>query len=439
MDTVEPATTPVATQAADGVTLGRLGGAALRPDSAHVGAGFTLAVTGAFFGTWLALLPATQVTLALRVQQIAPQHKTAVLSLVLAVGAAVALLAQNVFGALSDRTTGRFGMRRPWIAVGAVLGVASLGLLATASTVVLVVLAWALTQLMFNILLAGLNPVLPDQVPSRQLGRLSAVTGLTTQLGIVGGAFFAQLFLPNLTLAILVPGVVCLAAVGVFLLVLRDRHLDPADRRPLSWSSLLRAYWVNPRKAPDFAWAWLSRFLVMCGNFTLTSYQTYFLMSRFGYTPRTIGTVVFEVLLVNTVAVVLASVVCGAISDRLRRRKLFVLISAIVLAVGHIVAAYSYSLPLFILAAAVAGVATGCYQSVDLAMVAEVLPSRADAGKDMGILHLANVLPQTLVPAVAPLFLAIGGHGDNYPAFFLAGAILGIIGALCNQRVRAIR
>ncbi|MDP9868856.1 MULTISPECIES: MFS transporter [Streptosporangium] len=100
-----------------------------------------------------------------------PDDKAAVLSLVLSVGAAVALVAQNVFGLLSDRTASRFGMRRPWIVAGALLGVASLGLLATAAGVGTLVAAWALTQLTFNILLAGLNPVIPDQVPSAQWAR----------------------------------------------------------------------------------------------------------------------------------------------------------------------------------------------------------------------------------------------------------------------------
>lgn len=432
MDTVQLVTSP------GGVST-RQPGAALAPGGRPVGAGFIAAVSTAFFGTWLALLPATQVTLALRIAQIAPQDKAAALSLVLAAGAAVALVAQNIFGALSDRTTSRFGMRRPWIAVGAVAGMASLGFLATAPSIGLLVLAWALTQLTFNVLLAGLNPVLPDQVPSAQLGRVSGITGLTQQLGVVGGAFLAQLLLPDLTLAIIIPGLFCLVAVGVFLFVLPDRRLARSERRPWRIRTLARAYWVNPRKAPDFAWAWLSRFLVMCGNVTLLSYQVYFLMSRFGYTRATIGPVVFKVLLINTVAVVLASVAFGAVSDRLQRRKLFVLISAVILALAHVMAVYSHTLTTFLVAAAIAGIATGCYLSVDLAMVAEVLPSRADAGKDMGVLHLANVLPQTLVPAVAPLFLAIGGHGENYPAFFIAGAVVGIIGALCNQRVRSVR
>ncbi|MFI9208332.1 MFS transporter [Streptomyces sp. NPDC053253] len=406
--------------------------------STPVSAGFISALTGAFFCTWLALLPPTQVTLALRVQQIAPHDKAAVLSLVLTVGAAVALVAQNVFGMLSDRTTSRFGMRRPWIVVGALLGVASLGFLATAQSVGGLVAAWALTQLTFNILLAGLSPVVADQVPSAQLGKVSALTGMTTQLGVFGGVVLAQLFLPNLALAILVPGLFCLVGTGVLVAVLPDRRLAAAERRPLRPSTWLRAYWVSPRKHPDFAWAWLSRFLVQCGNVTLVSYQTFFLMSRFGYTDDTVGPVLTQVLLVNIVGIVAAAVVFGPLSDRTQRRKPFVLASALVLALAHILAAFAPSLGLYIVATAVAGIAAGCFLAVDLALVTEVLPSRADAAKDMGVFHLANALPQMLMPAVAPVFLAIGG-GDNYPVFFLAGGVLGLAGAFCNQRIRSVR
>ncbi|MFD0343648.1 MFS transporter [Streptomyces sp. NPDC127117] len=431
MDTVDPATPATGGTAA-------LAGPEPAAQPPRVGAGFIVALTSAYFGTWLALLPAIQITLALRVQQIAPDDKAAVLSMVLAVGAVVALLGQNVFGLLSDRTTSRFGMRRPWIALGAMSGAVSLVLLATAANTGMLVFAWALTQLTFNILLAGLNPVIPDQVPPSQLGRVTALAGLTTQLGVAGGAFLVQALLPNLTAALLIPALLCLVGAGVLLRVLPDRRLTQTRRAPLTWRTWLRAYWVNPRKEPDFAWAWLSRFLVGFGNVTLSSYQTYFLMDRFGYDEDTIGGVVFKALLVNAVCVVLASVVFGALSDRLRRRKPFVLLSAVVLALAHVMAAFAPSLGWYLVATAIAGIAGGCYLAVDLALVAEVLPSRADTGKDMSVFHLAQVLPQSVAPAVAPLFLAIG-DGENYAAFFLGGAVVGLVGAVCNQRIRSVR
>jgi MFS family permease len=412
--------------------------AALRSETSRVGPGFIAALTVAFFGTWVALLPATLTTLALRVVQIAPDDRTGALSLILAGGAAVAVLSQNVFGALSDRTTSRFGMRRPWIVTGAALGVASLGLVALATSVISLFLAWATAQLTFNMLLAGLNPVLPDQVPRTQLGRVSAMTTLTQPLGIVGGTFLVRVFLPDLRFAILVPGCICIAGVAALALLLHDRHLVQPDRKPLNLRLLVLSYWTDPRTAPDFGWTWLSRFLVSCGIFTIASYQTFFLMSRFGYTPETIGAPLLQGTLLNTVGLVVASVAFGTISDRLRRRKSFVLVSAAGLALALLLAAYSQSLSLYFVATTIAGIAVGCYLAVDLALVAEVLPSRADAGKDMSVFHLANALPQMLVPAVAPLFLAIGGGPENFQAFFVAGAVAGVAGAVVIQFVRSV-
>ncbi|WP_431836088.1 MFS transporter [Cellulomonas sp. Y8] len=407
--------------------------------TAPVGAGFQSSLTFAFFGTWIALLPATQVTLALKVTQIDAEGRAAALSLVLGVGAFVALIAQNIFGALSDRTTSRFGMRRPWIAAGAILGVSSLFLLASASTIPMLVVAWACTQLTFNILLAGLNPVLPDQVPSSQLGKVSALVGMTQSLAAVGGAWFAQLFLPDLTKAIVIPGILTLVSVGILMVVLRDRTVPRGAAPRFRITTFLGAFWTNPRKAPDFALAWWSRFLVFCGNFTLASYQVYFLMDRFGYDNTAIGGKILQVTAVTTVCTIAASLLVGRISDRLQRRKMFVLISAVVLAVAHGLAAFAGTFEMFLAASAVAGLAIGVYLAVDSALIAEVLPSRADVGKDMGVLHLANVLPQTLVPVAAPVVLAIGGGGENYPALFVAGAIVGIIGAVVNQFIRSVR
>lgn len=443
--TAQPDASPLADAA---LTLGPEPGTALgtevsadfdaRDRLAPVGPRFQASLVFAFFGTWLALLPATQVTLALKVSQIAPDSKAATLSLVLGVGSFIALVAQNIFGALSDRTPGRFGMRRPWMLGGTITGLLSLLLLSSAGTVVVLVLAWSATQLTFNILLAGLNPVIPDQVPRRQLGRVSGLVGITQSLAAVGGAFLANLFLPDLRLAIMLPGVVLAISMGILLVVLKDRTQSASDVPRFRLRLFLKAFWTNPLKAPDFALAWISRFMVFFGNITLSSYQVYFLMDRFGYTDADIGRAVLTTTTVLTVCTVAASVAGGWVSDKIHRRKMFVLISALVVAVAHIVAALSPSFSVFLVAIALAGLANGVYLAVDQALIAEVLPSRKDVAKDMGVLHLANVLPQTLVPVTAPLFLMIGG-GENYPALFIGGAVIGIIGAIVNQFIRSVR
>ncbi|WP_165397397.1 MFS transporter [Microterricola gilva] len=404
-----------------------------------VSRGFQTSIFFAMFGTWLALMPATSITLALKINQIDPENKAVSLSLVLGVGAFVALVAQNIFGALSDRTTSRWGMRKPWILGGMLTGLLSLVFLAFADSIPTIVVAWALTQLTFNILLSGLNPVVPDQVPQKQLGRVSGLLGLTHTFAAVGGAALAQAFLPDVTMAILIPGIVFAITIVIFLLVLRDRTQAKEDVAPFSLLLFIKAFWTSPRKAPDFALAWVSRFLVMFGNMTLSSYQLYFLMDRFGFTEATVGPAILQLSIITAVTTTVMSITVGFLSDRLARRKVFVLVSAIILALAHILAAVAPSFAVFAIAAGIAGLALGVYLAVDQALIAEVLPSRSDVGKDMGVLHLANVLPQTLVPVTAPLFLAIGGGLNNYPALFIGGAIVGIIGAIVNQFIKSVR
>ena len=90
----------------------------------ETGWGFILIYALAYAGVWLALLTPIMVTLALRIRQLEPENAAGRLSLVLAVGALFALLANPLFGRLSDRTTARWGMRRPWLIGGALAGVA---------------------------------------------------------------------------------------------------------------------------------------------------------------------------------------------------------------------------------------------------------------------------------------------------------------------------
>jgi tellurite resistance protein TehA-like permease len=80
--------------------------------------------------------------------------------------------------------------------------------------------------------------------------------------------------------------------------------------------------------------------------------------------------------------------------------------------------------------------------AVDIALVTQVLPDPANPAKDLGIMNLANTLPSTIVPTVAPLVLAIGASAtnpQNFTALFLFGAIAGLIGALFILPIRRVR
>src|SRR5437879_5898393 len=148
------------------------------PLEPRVGWGFIALFTLAFMSTNLLLLPPLLVTLPLKINALvgikeAPNS----LALVAGISALVSVFANPLFGRMSDRTSSRLGMRRPWMVIGLLGGSVGLLLVALAPNIPVVLVGWCVTQLFFNALLAALIAVLPDQVPPTQRGVVSGVLG----------------------------------------------------------------------------------------------------------------------------------------------------------------------------------------------------------------------------------------------------------------------
>ena len=412
---------------------------AVHPPAKRVGLGFIVVYAGAYFGLWMALLTPVIVSLAIRVQQIDPVGKAGSLSLVLGVGAAFALVSNPFFGKLSDRTTSRFGMRRPWIVIGAVCSTLGLLIIALAQNVVTVLIGWCITQTAFNALLAVVVAVLPDQVPEEQRGRVSGVLGMCQSLAQVGGTFLAQLLAHSTFWMFMLPGAINLVAALILVLVLHDRKIDRSQVPPYSVREFLSSFWVNPMKFPDFGWAWAGRFLLFMGVATLLSYQVFYLTDHLHQASDEVPRLVFLSTLVINGCMMASSYLGGWLSDRTGRRKIFVLGSALLYSVGLFAVAVAGSFTYFLYAMAIAGVGFGAFMAVDLALVSAVLPNGGrEAAKDMGVFNIANAVPQSLAPAIAPIFLAMGS-GNNYTALFAAAAVFTLVGAFAIQPIKGVR
>jgi MFS family permease len=409
--------------------------------SPSVSTGFIALYALAVFGVFLALLTPPVMTLALRVAVVAPDGKEALLSWALGLGAVVSLLVNPVAGLLSDRTVSRFGRRRPWIVAGLVVGSAGLYLIATGGAT-MVVVGWCITQLGFNFVIPTLLAVLPDQVPSHQQGRVSGILNAGFPLGVVAGVFIAQAVAPSMLAMFMAPAAIAAVLVVIFLAVLDDRPLDPSAVPALDWLGFLRSFWISPRAAPDFCWTWLSRFLLFMGLATLLSYQVFYLIDKLGLAQAAIPGTMLQSTLVSTATTVLGSVLGGWLSDRMARRRIFVLVSALIYGAGLAVIGAATQLDGFLWGIAICGLGQGVYLAVDLALVTEVLPDKTGgAAKGIGIISLANNIPQSLAPAIAPLFLAIGATGGerNYTALFGIAALFALLGAVAVLPIRGVK
>jgi len=198
------------------------------------------------------------------------------------------------------------------------------------------------------------------------------------------------------------------------------------------------SFWANPFTLPDFGWAWISRFSILLALSFLTTYQTFYLIRHLGISEKDVTTYVFLGTITTIGILIVGSIVGGLLSDKFHRRKRFVWLSALLCGVWLYLLATGDSIGMYLLAAGTMGLAQGAYMAVDLALVTEVLPSKKDTAKDLGVINIANALPQSVAPAIAPFFLAIGGP-DNFTSLFLAAGIFAALAAVAIFPIRGVR
>lgn len=389
-------------------------------------------------GNWLGLLTPVAITIAVRIAQIAdPVDKGRQLGLILGIGALASIVATPIWGYISDRTRARIGRRKLWMIVGVAGGGIGLAVMGTATSVLLFGIGWVIAQIAFNANQAALNALLPDKVPEEQRGRVSGLLGLTAIVGVVAGTFITRYTMGNSYLLFLAPWFGTVVTLLLFLPLFEDTPAPAAAAPSSGLRTLVHSFRISPRDHPDFYWAWLSRFLVILGGAYLQTYAAYFLSDRLRQPMADVPTLIFISSSIGAGITLIVSPLGGWLSDRVGRRKPFVFFAAIVGAAGLLAIGMAQNLTQFFIGSAIASIGISVYYAVDLALVAAVLPDPDNSAKDMGIFQIANTLPQSLAPAIAPAFLAIGSvDGGNYIAVFIAASVFAVLGALAIIPVR---
>jgi MFS family permease len=386
-------------------------------------------------GNYVGLLTPLQLLLALHLTDLADGgDATGAFGIVTGFGALFALLFNPIGGRLSDLSTSRFGRRRTFILFGSLAGALALIALAFTQEVWQVVILWCIVQALFNFQSAATTALLPDQVPSAKRGLASGLLGLTIAIGPLLGLTLANSFTAGSTTQWFAIAIAAAIFGLIAVVLIRDpRHVRRADEGGFNLVLLARTFWINPRKHPAFGWAWATRFLITCA-YASSTYNTFFLIQRFGVSTDDVGGIVLTLSLVSIALLALSSVVSGSISDRVKRQKPFVIASGALSAVALATMAFAPSIEFVFIATVLLGLGTGMFFAIDLAMCARVLPNPDEAGKDLAIINMANSLPQSIVPFLAPVLLVLGG----YTLFFLCLAALGVLGALAVLRVPEI-
>ena len=365
--------------------------------------------------------------------EIDPDQKIALYATLAAAGSLASMLATIVIGALSDRTRSRFGKRNPWIASGGLILALAATAMSFTSNFPLLVALWIVFQVGLAVVLAPLSAVLPDRVAPHNFGKASALIGLGTLVAQSFGGVVAGLLIdtPREGLRWL-PWLIAIAAI-IFVSLARERDNRDEKRERLTPGEILRSF--IPPKDRDFLLALAGRFLMLMSFMSVLLYQLFVLTDYIQLSITEAGGAIAIGGIIMAISSGLATMLSGPLSDRLGRRKPIVMLASVVFAAAELPLALSGSLTAFYIFIAVGGFAYGMYIAVDQALLAEVLPTAENRGKDMGILNIANTGPQVLAPIVSGLIVTAVG----FQAIFFIAIALALLSAVVLIPLRRVR
>lgn len=378
-----------------------------------------------FAGAYLANSLLWMTGLAIISAVLLPQHlrdvvgvkdSTTIYGYLNAATAIASLVANLLFGNLSDRTRSRYGRRTPWIIGGGLLAGVTLFLTGIFNNPWLIGFIYCLCMFGLNMMLAPVIATLSDRVPEDMRATVSAFnsagTTVGSSLGTMIGAAFITFQVPGLATAGILMGLAGIATVIVWPNEPSSKDLPPVEGGVKEFFASFKPPLKNAR---DFWLAFCGRTLLIFAYYMVLNYQLYILQDYIGLSTKSSAATIATMSVITMIVALIGSLTSGAISDKIGRRKAPVNIASLLMAIGFLLPWLLKTPFSMLLFAGFAGLGYATYGAVDQALNVDVLPNKEEAGKDLGILNMATTLGQTAGPIVTSALVAAGGYGLVFP------------------------
>ncbi len=203
---------------------------------------------------------------------------------------------------------------------------------------------------------------------------------------------------------------------------------------------ILRLFDFRPRRDPDFAWVFVTRLVMMLGIYTIQDFLQYYMRDAVHAAHPEQAATLF-VILVSLTSLVTAFV-AGWFSDHFGRKRLVYASGGLMALVG-VVFILTHSYTIVIAAGALFGLGYGAYQSVDWALVADVLPSEQNYARDMGIWNISLSLPQVIAPVLGGPLIDFFAHAGNpvlgFQLLFAMAIVYCVLGTVTVRFIRSVK
>lgn len=374
-----------------------------------------------------------------QIAELSPDSKENNLALLFAITSIFSTLATPIAGALSDRTHTRWGRRSPWIAVGSLVGSACLFGVSWMTGFWSLVVLWVMAAIAYNSMQPAMTTLVADRFAPETRGGVSGIVGAGMTAGLTAGTVVAGYLASERVLAYgLFAGAIAASCIA-FVAINREPPSDALPRRTMHWGAFFKSFWISPREHPDFAWAFASRFTIYMGYQAVAAYLLYILRDYIGLADGASNVAIANMALITLVCLVVSSLASGWLSDRLQRRKPFVIGGSLIMGAAMAAPLIAPSMAGMWVYAGVIGIGYGMFMSIDMALMTQVLPQAAlgDEGKDLGVLTTAVNIPQIISPVMAAVLLTV--FSGDYRAIFITALFFVFASALCVLPIRSVR
>jgi MFS family permease len=379
-----------------------------------------------------------QILIPAQIEALDPAGKVGTLALLTTFVAITSMIGIPLGGALSDRTRSRFGRRTMWIVGTSIVSGVLMVAMGFTGNLVLLGALYTVLWLTANMYQGALLAVLPDRVPVARRGWASALIGLATPLGVLVGVNVAGQV--GQVAGYVIIAVILVVTALAFVLFAREgssADMPRPERQPLGIRQV--GEFFSAFRARDYTLAFVSRFALFLSYATVSGFLFYTLSDYIGKDQLPGGDPAKAVasLLTYTVAgwVIIATVL-GWVADKVNRRKLFVGIAAIGLAVTMFVPILMPTWTGMLVYSVLLGVFIGTYFAVDLAVMSLVLPNKLQEGRDLGILNVAVGLPTILSGAIAGGIITFLG---GYTSLYVFGAVCALVSGVVVLFIKSVR
>jgi len=331
-------------------------------------------------------------------------QKNTYLGIITLCGLLLAMFAQPIAGAISDRSTFKWGRRRPYIFWGMIVSLLLLPGFALAGSFAAIFVVYCMLQVTANTAQGPYQAFLPEMVPSNKRGMASGFRSLFELAGgvsfvlIAGYVYTSKTGIGGLWIVLGTLGFVLLVTMLATVLLVHEPPSPVTKQKASPLAAISNLVKKDIWKNHSFVWFLVSRLLFYMGFTTIQQFAFYYLQDVVAVADPSAAAAQFVAIAAGGMLIVVWP--AGYFSDKIGR-KLLTAISGILGALGIAVIVLTNQYTAILYAAAIIGVAKGIFDSTNWALATDFAPKN-DEARYLGIANMATAGGAVLGRVIGP-------------------------------------